>query len=225
MAYESTFRGENGAITIRDSFYNEMEKIAKVFYRGMGEPWVKDVMRVGLPAGTYITTSKKVAKHYADTAAYNILTGTHMADLPSQYNPKVRAITQKLRKVLPREEKAAYYIPTVFPAKGAVIRMQVSPKDVQRKAIGRLREYVVTRQISPDRMKVVSEGIRTTMKPGLPTMLSPKQYRIIISKLKKNPRSFSRIERILHDWYRSNIRGGTPRSGRKLATKLLKTIV
>ena len=48
---------------------------SKTYYRGMGSEFVTDVKNHGLPKGTSITSSKTIAKEYAEKGALNNLEG------------------------------------------------------------------------------------------------------------------------------------------------------
>jgi len=97
-------------------------KYAKTYYRGMGEPFIADVLREGLPEGTYVTGDPDLAKRYARVGASNILEGNNRHAVPSKARIKQLKFLGSLG-MTPQEKH--FLAPNPWKPSGGVIKIDI----------------------------------------------------------------------------------------------------
>lgn len=164
-----------------------MKKFSDIFYRGMGEPFVKDVLREGLLKGHSITTSPEVALEYAGKGAQNILEGDiHKGKLP----PRSQGYVNTLKSLGIDSRDARRLVPINMPPRGAVLQINIPSEKIPQhlkgvtKALAHLYERVIAKPIPPSQISVLQQGFLPGNPAGFPAgmrRLTNKQMRLLKS--------------------------------------------
>lgn len=161
-----------------------LEKVGATFYRGMGEPFVEEVLSKGLEPGHSITTSLDVAREYGGKGAHNLLEGDiHKGAFPRNTQRHIK--TMNRLGFTPRYSRLR--APLNLPPTGAVIGIDIPDRMIEQYAgklgLPGLGERVVTQTILPENIAVLERGIsspgRGTMFPASMRRLTKKQLRLL----------------------------------------------
>lgn len=152
---------------------------ARVFYRGMGTPHIKNVMDKGLPAGKFMTTDPDIALHYTGIGAQNVFT-----DWSSVTMPKVNV----LKKLGLDIDMAYSRAPVQAKPEGSLLKITLPDNfPLRRGAISDLSEWTSPEQIPPKYIKVLKTDYpyRETSYSAS-SRLTPRQIRLL-EKIEKDP--------------------------------------
>jgi len=160
------------------------EKTAAPFYRGMGEPFIPDVLRAGLSRGRSVSTSPEIAQEYAGKGATNVLEGD-ITNIPKEYIPRRTSHAADVleRLGLSRHTSEAYAPLNLKPA-GGVLKMEVPDAEIQRylgqEGLSNLGERVVTEHIPPHMIERLPGEYRSPGTfPAVMRRLTGEQMRLI----------------------------------------------
>lgn len=126
------------------------------FYRGMGGPFTKDVLKKGLPAGVSITDNLKVATEYANKSAYEIYKGS--LGKAARENPATVGYIQRLQKAGLSEAHASIFAPSPFKPTGSIIKVDVDNPSLLHPGLPHLGEKSTSSRIPAEKISVISSG-------------------------------------------------------------------
>lgn len=163
-------------------------KYAKIFYRGMGELYIPDVLREGLKPGTFMIgadapESAELANRYAHIGAENILSGDrrNVVAMPQSYH-KARGLLEGLGVDYFEAAQAA---PLLRRPSGGILKIDI-PDDaletVTKPGGAIAGERIVTQVIDPEHISVVTRGVpprATEVFPRAMTRLTPRDMRLL----------------------------------------------
>ena len=132
---------------------------SKTYYRGMGSEFVTDVKNHGLPKGTSITSSKTIAKEYAEKGALNNLEGD--PQIGYKTNSKIKAQVKKLRRLGVSKRTSRLQAPWTIKPKGAIIKLKIPDKleNTLNLGLGHLKEKVLTTNIPKKFISIQEDNI------------------------------------------------------------------
>jgi hypothetical protein len=209
-----------------------MVKIGATFYRGMGDPYVENVLREGLGKRHSVTTALSVAEEYAGKGATNILEGNvYKKNIPRRTQEYIK--TMEHLGISPRFSRLR--APLNLPPRGAVIKLNIPdkfiPEYLGKKGLSGLGEYVVTKKIAPKNISVLSRGFSpggAGMFPASMRRLTKQQLRLLRIALKQNKEiEAAQLVTKMPESYNLNVtkRMTDVRTGRRQLTSMLKKLL
>jgi hypothetical protein len=168
-----------------DPIFKSFFKEAATFYRGMGEPFLNEVMSGGLRPGHSVSTAQSVADEYAGKSALNIREGSFGATRNRGF---VRGV-HKLRNLGFDRHGARTLAPSVFKPSGATVKIDVpdSVASTFTRGLPHLGEFVNNSTIPASSISVLRRGVPAggsieyakSHFPASARRLVPKQVRLL----------------------------------------------
>jgi hypothetical protein len=162
------------------AFADELVKISAVFYRGMGEPYIDDVLSQGLPKGSYLAPDLKLGTSYGQIGADNISTNELRK---VRFSPSMKRDVGLLKRIGLESYDAHRMIPGRASPTGGVIKIDL-PDSIAKtfgNGLGIPGERISDQIIDPKYISKVTGGIPSSLEvpKSVAARLVPHQMRLL----------------------------------------------
>lgn len=174
---------------VREVAMGTLKKIAATLYRGMGASFVPEVLEQGLLPGHSMSSDLAIGEEYAGKGATNLLIGDIHA---GRLTPKEVRDRRLLAQIGLNKHHSHIIAPMQRKPEGALLSINIPDEALsayteQPKATQYLKEYVSTKTIPPNWIKVLPQGYRAPggFFPAAARRLSNEHLRLIAAAVKQ----------------------------------------